>query len=814
MAKSRLVKTKNRILFVPSLGKGFGHIQRCFNIIDGLNKIPKNIQIYILLDNQVANLFSDCKINIISIPPKANDLYQNLYTEHGCINSKSYLRLLKELISSIKPDIVVYDFIVSEPLFELVKSINGKNVIVLRELKDHYRSYLIESGLLNYIDKIIIPNHAEVFTLENTDYSSISVNVGPIFISGKFLDRSTTRKLFNVSENSFWIIATIGGGGYINEFEKLVEVVSHSLDNAIIEKKITVTFFSGIYNNSFLPKGSHDKRIQIKSFDKNLSEYYNSSDLVISYAGYNSFYELAFKNTPALLIPSYRALDDQFDRISKLTEYRNLISCDNLESARHKLPHIISNYSKTFTNIEGTNSIDNGALKAAEEINSLLPVNYFENPPDSVVVDREKDIADFNQYFSKKFFSGKTNYFFMENLLNSESLRIINKTEKKLKKFNIDYKFSVAENSNRYELNGAKSENKWLKHINLRITQNCNSKCIYCYHWRIKTDQPNMPTYKVLDIAFQAKKLGAKSIVINGGEPTLHPDFFEIINSLQQNDMEVTINTNGKLFLKDRFIRKFPNKYINVMITILSVEDVGIRGVQDWSGQVIKKIKSIRKNYPQFIIRTNIVITKKIFPQLEMIIDSLLDARPHQITLNLIDNVLDINNSYLYLDKKEIKKLYFTILPKLIFKSEQLDINIKVNPIFFRIAYYLATKSSYKAWKQIVDIMALRFSVSEEIDNFTKGNYGKYFYQTTEYCQIPQGNIYLMANGDIYPCLKAIGDQKIKPFGNLYFRKLSSIVSSRFYREFQLNAGKHEICNVCNNAFVINLKQLTSASLK
>ena len=81
-----------------------------------------------------------------------------------------------------------------------------------------------------------------------------------------------------------------------------------------------------------------------------------------------------------------------------------------------------------------------------------------------------------------------------------------------------------------------------LNHVNLRITQRCNSKCIFCYHWRLNDSNSYMPLLKIIDIANQAKSLGAKSIIVNGGEPTLHKDFFQILKVLDDLEYSITVN--------------------------------------------------------------------------------------------------------------------------------------------------------------------------------------------------------------------------------------------------------------------------------
>jgi len=53
-----------------------------------------------------------------------------------------------------------------------------------------------------------------------------------------------------------------------------------------------------------------------------------------------------------------------------------------------------------------------------------------------------------------------------------------------------------------------------------------------------------------------AAELGADSVVIIGGEPTLHPDFFEIIRIIKEKGLRPCLVTNGMKFADKEFLRK------------------------------------------------------------------------------------------------------------------------------------------------------------------------------------------------------------------------------------------------------------------
>lgn len=80
------------------------------------------------------------------------------------------------------------------------------------------------------------------------------------------------------------------------------------------------------------------------------------------------------------------------------------------------------------------------------------------------------------------------------------------------------------------------------------INQQCNLECAHC----LTNSGPNVtaPVLKLDDIrriADEALALGVERFYLTGGEPTMHPEFFDIVEFLQPLG-EVVFFTNGTLF--------------------------------------------------------------------------------------------------------------------------------------------------------------------------------------------------------------------------------------------------------------------------
>ena len=85
-----------------------------------------------------------------------------------------------------------------------------------------------------------------------------------------------------------------------------------------------------------------------------------------------------------------------------------------------------------------------------------------------------------------------------------------------------------------------------LRTIELAVTPACNTQCEMCYASRL--DQPGqtlLTPAEYRDIWRQAKKLGAFSVIISGGEPTVRPDLMDVIEAVEPKKSLIAVVSNG-----------------------------------------------------------------------------------------------------------------------------------------------------------------------------------------------------------------------------------------------------------------------------
>ncbi len=81
--------------------------------------------------------------------------------------------------------------------------------------------------------------------------------------------------------------------------------------------------------------------------------------------------------------------------------------------------------------------------------------------------------------------------------------------------------------------------------MEIEFSRVCNFRCSYCYVEE-KIDCGNeLSKDEIKDVILQAKALGARKIIILGGEPSLYPHLVEMLLFLSKEGLEIEMFTNG-----------------------------------------------------------------------------------------------------------------------------------------------------------------------------------------------------------------------------------------------------------------------------
>jgi radical SAM protein with 4Fe4S-binding SPASM domain len=101
-------------------------------------------------------------------------------------------------------------------------------------------------------------------------------------------------------------------------------------------------------------------------------------------------------------------------------------------------------------------------------------------------------------------------------------------------------------------------------HFAIELTDACNLRCKHCYRESSPDLSHRLPTLTLINLLHELHKNGVHSLELSGGEPTIHPDFIQILDFSLQHFGAVAVLTNGTLLNEPIYniIEKYRHKAI------------------------------------------------------------------------------------------------------------------------------------------------------------------------------------------------------------------------------------------------------------
>jgi MoaA/NifB/PqqE/SkfB family radical SAM enzyme len=135
----------------------------------------------------------------------------------------------------------------------------------------------------------------------------------------------------------------------------------------------------------------------------------------------------------------------------------------------------------------------------------------------------------------------------------------------------------------------------------LEPTNKCNHNCFFCCYSNFRANNPvSLSREKLFELAEDFKELGVKSVsLVGGGEPMIHPAIYDLIHWFYENNILISITTNGSTFRDseiDTIVRA--STYIRVSLNAATAETHNIinapKNVQ--FERIINNIEKLRKH--------------------------------------------------------------------------------------------------------------------------------------------------------------------------------------------------------------------------
>lgn len=100
------------------------------------------------------------------------------------------------------------------------------------------------------------------------------------------------------------------------------------------------------------------------------------------------------------------------------------------------------------------------------------------------------------------------------------------------------------------------------------LTYACNLACVHCLSSSGRRDPRELSTQECMALIDEFKRMQIFYVNIGGGEPTVRPDFWELVDYAVDNYVGVKFSTNGFRITKERAERLASTDYLDVQISL------------------------------------------------------------------------------------------------------------------------------------------------------------------------------------------------------------------------------------------------------
>ena len=128
-----------------------------------------------------------------------------------------------------------------------------------------------------------------------------------------------------------------------------------------------------------------------------------------------------------------------------------------------------------------------------------------------------------------------------------------------------------AEKDTQYYLENYFKNKPHLTQFQIELTSRCNENCLHCYipHDNRTEDIDPMLYYNVLE---QCKDMGVLDLTLSGGEPMLHPEFFNFLRKAKEYDFSINILSNLTVLTDEIIMEMKANRLSSVQVSLYSMK--------------------------------------------------------------------------------------------------------------------------------------------------------------------------------------------------------------------------------------------------
>ncbi|MDR2548898.1 MAG: radical SAM protein [Desulfobulbus sp.] len=160
--------------------------------------------------------------------------------------------------------------------------------------------------------------------------------------------------------------------------------------------------------------------------------------------------------------------------------------------------------------------------------------------------------------------------------------------------------------------------------LEIEFSRQCNFRCAYCYVEERTAAAGELSRQEIKEVILQARELGARKIVILGGEPSIYPHLVEMLRFLGGLGLEIELFTNGT-GVTDRLAGVLAEERVRVVVKMNSrdaaVQD-RLAGKKGAFGIIDRALKRLRRSgYPSqelFLAASTVICRQNLAELVEL----------------------------------------------------------------------------------------------------------------------------------------------------------------------------------------------------
>jgi radical SAM protein with 4Fe4S-binding SPASM domain len=135
--------------------------------------------------------------------------------------------------------------------------------------------------------------------------------------------------------------------------------------------------------------------------------------------------------------------------------------------------------------------------------------------------------------------------------------------------------------------------------VSFAVTRECNLKCKHCYSQSVDSPHPReLNTAEAKQLISQIAEAGARLIILDGGEPLMRSDIFDLVRHSQSVGLTTVMGTNGTLITSEAAARLVEAGIQALAISLDGADKEthdAFRGVEGVWEQTLQGIENVRQ---------------------------------------------------------------------------------------------------------------------------------------------------------------------------------------------------------------------------